>query len=148
MMCFLGLLGVILMIIDNEIIFLNIYDKGKYLCRFIKLIITITTLILVVFVFYYHRLDLDLYAINNSLNHWRIGLTTTKIFLTLFEAFICMIHPIPLDFPFIPNVKYDNSTISNSNSSTQITMDVALGLPSKYNNYSSYEKLKEFYIKL
>jgi len=139
-MCFLGLLGIILMIIDNEIIFVNIFDKGKYVCRFIKLLITITTVILVVFVFSYHRLDLDLYAINNSLNHWRIGLTTTKIFLTLFEAFICMIHPMPIDFYFISNVKSDNSTISNSSSSTQITLDVALGLPSKFNNTSSYEK--------
>ncbi|CAF1534095.1 unnamed protein product, partial [Adineta steineri] len=76
-MCFLGLLGIILMIINNEIIFLNIYDKSKYICWFIKLIITITTIILVVLVFYFRRLELDLYAINNSFNHWRIGLTTT-----------------------------------------------------------------------
>jgi hypothetical protein len=136
------------MIINNEIMFVNISAKGKSVCRFIKLMITITTVILVIFVFCYHRLDFDLYAINNSLNHWRIGLTTTKIFLTLFEAFICMIHPMPLDFDFISNVKYDNLTISNSSSSTQITLDVALGLPSKSNNYSSYEKSNKFSIKL
>ncbi len=127
-MCFLGLFGVILMIIENEITFMNVYDKGTYICWFIKLIITITTLILVGLVFYYHRLDLALYATNNSFHHWRIGLTPTKIFLILFEAFICMIHPIPLYFS---NLKYDNPTISNSISPTYITMDVALGLPSK-----------------
>ncbi|CAF1417117.1 unnamed protein product [Adineta steineri] len=128
-MCFLGLLGIILMIINNEIIFLNIYDKSKYICWFIKLIITITTIILVVLVFYFRRLELDLYAINNSFNHWRIGLTTTKICLTIFEAFICIIHPIPLDFPFISHSKSNNSTISNSIAPTHITMDVTLGLP-------------------
>jgi hypothetical protein len=130
-MFFLGLLGVILMIINNEIIFLNVSNKGRYICWFIKLIITITTAILVVLVFSYHRLDLDLYATNNSFKNWRIGLTTTKIFLTLFEAFICMIHPIPLDFPFIQNLKYDNSTLYNSISPNHINMDVTLGLPSK-----------------
>jgi len=130
-MFYLGLLGVILMIINNEIIFVNISNKGKYICWFIKLIITITTSILVLLVFYYHRLDLDLYAINNSFKNWRIGLTTTKIFLTLFEAFICMIHPMPRDFPFIQNFQYDNSTLSNSIFTTDRNMDVTLGLPSK-----------------
>ncbi len=130
-MFYLGLLGVILMIIANEIIFLNISNKGRYICWFIKLLITITTAILIVLVFCYHRLDLDLYAINNSFKNWRIGLTTTKIFLTLFEAFICMIHPMPIDFPFIQNFKYDNSTLSNSILLNHRNLDVTLGLPSK-----------------
>jgi len=119
------------MIIANEITFMNVYDQGTYISWFIKLIITITTIILVGLVFYYHHLDLALYATNNSFDHWRIGLTRNKIFLILFEASICMIHPIPLYFPFISNIKYDNSTISNSISPTYITMDVALSLPSK-----------------
>ncbi|CAF3597163.1 unnamed protein product [Adineta steineri] len=128
-MCFLGLLGILLMIINNEIIFLNINDKDRYICWFIKLIITITTIILVLLVFYYHRLDLDLYAVSNSFNHWRIGLTTTRIFLILFEAFICMIHPMPLYFPFISNFKSNNSTTFNSTLPSHITIDIALGLP-------------------
>ncbi|UJR24383.1 hypothetical protein I4U23_005760, partial [Adineta vaga] len=126
-MCFLGLFGIILMIINNEMIFLNISNKKLNICWFIKLLITITTIILVGFVFYYRRLDLDLYAINNSLNHWRVGLTTTKICLTLFEALICLIHPISLTKPFITNIQ--NTTKFNSTSQNQITLDVALGLP-------------------
>ncbi|CAF1505181.1 unnamed protein product [Adineta ricciae] len=129
-MCSLGLFGVLLMIINNEIIFSNLFPRSIYICWFIKLFITITTLILIGFIFYYRRLDLDLYAINNSFKHWRIGLNTSKIFLTFIEVFICLIHPVPLPIPFLSKIQYENSTIYNSTSPDYITLDVALGLPS------------------
>jgi hypothetical protein len=97
-MCFLGLLGIILMIIENELTF-NRYDhKDTTFSLFIKATITFTTILLVGLVFYYHRIDLSLYCVDNSIDDWRIALTRQKIFLILFEAFICMIHPIPGHF--------------------------------------------------
>ncbi|CAF3950266.1 unnamed protein product [Adineta steineri] len=123
-MCVLGMSGVILMIIENEITFMNIENNDAYTCisERIKLIISITTMILVNLVFYYHRIDLEFYAVNNSLDQWRIGLTRTRIFLMLFEVFICMIHPIPRRFPFMSRIKHGNATRED--------FDVALGLPS------------------
>jgi hypothetical protein len=130
-MCFFGLLGVILMIIENEITFKHDHDKDTYLSWFIRLIITITTVVLVILVFYYHHLDSCLYAANNCLDHWRVGLTSTKIFLMFFEAFICMIHPIPRYIPFISDFQRDNSTISDSISPSNTAIDVALGVSSE-----------------
>ena len=131
-MCFFGLLGVILMIIENEITFMNTSGIEKNNPNwFIKIIITITTICLVILVFYYHHLSLNLYAINNSLDHWRVGLTGTKVFLILFEAFICAIHPIPQPIPFIGNINYNSSQKSTSTSLSYIDIDVALSLPSK-----------------
>ncbi|CAF0995977.1 unnamed protein product [Adineta steineri] len=130
-MCVLGISGVILMIIENEITFMNIKNNDAYTCisERIKLIISITTMILVNLVFYYHRIDLDFYAVNNSLDHWRIGLTGTKIFLILFEVFICMIHPFPRCFRLTRHVKHFHPTEKDLLEKSYIAFDVALGLP-------------------
>lgn len=134
-MCCLGLLGVILMIIENEIKFIkDAYDEEPAICCVLKIIITITTIVLVCLVFYYHRLDLRLYAVNNSLDHWRVGLTGRKIFLIFLEAFICAIHPIP---QFFYNTQSSSSSISDSMLSSVISVDVVFGLPSKYPSYFS-----------
>ncbi|CAF1549412.1 unnamed protein product, partial [Rotaria sordida] len=133
-MCFLGLLGVFLMIIENEINFMNVYKKDLMINWITKLIITITTVILVGLVFYYHYLDLNLYSVNNVIDNWFTGLTNKKIFFILFEVFICFIHPIPRSFPLNWSLQHDNLTISDSSKTTSISsspieIDVVLGLP-------------------
>jgi hypothetical protein len=97
-MCFLGLLGIVLMVIENELTFNRIDHKDTTFSLLTKATITFTTIVLVGLVFYYHRIDLNLYCVDNSIDDWRIALTRTKIFSILFEAFICMIHPIPGHF--------------------------------------------------
>ncbi|CAF3485260.1 unnamed protein product [Rotaria sp. Silwood1] len=132
-MCFLGLLGVLLMIIENEIKFMSLNEKGIMISWIIKLIITITTIILVGLVFYYHCLDLKLYSVNNAMNNWCISLTNTKKISILFEVFICFIHPFPRSFPLNSNLRHDNATITDSLKTTpmspsHINIDVPLGL--------------------
>jgi hypothetical protein len=92
-MCFLGILGIILMIIENELTFNRVDHKDTTFSLFVKATITFTTILLVGLVFYYHRIDLNLYCVDNSIDDWRIALTRAKIF-----SFICMIHPIPGHF--------------------------------------------------
>ncbi|CAF0755078.1 unnamed protein product [Adineta ricciae] len=134
-MCFLGLLGIVLMIMENEIRFLNKYENSIYLCWFIKLIITITTIILVLLVFYYHKVDLDLYGVSNAIDNWRIGLTARKIILIIVEVLICIIHPIPIELfsvssmsPIYTNVTI-NATISDLVPLDNTQLNVLLGLP-------------------
>ena len=119
------------MIIENEITFINLYEKETIYSWFIKLIITITTLILISLVVYYHYLDLNLYAVNNLLDSRRVGLTSAKLFMILFEVFICAIHPVPRSFPQHWKIKYENLTIPKPIPLSYISIDVALGLPSK-----------------
>ncbi|CAF1124149.1 unnamed protein product [Adineta ricciae] len=97
-MCFLGLLGIFLMIIENEVTFNRFDHKDTTFSLLIKSTITFTTIVLVGLVFYYHRIDLSLYCVDNSIDDWRIALTRTKILSIIFEAFVCMIHPIPGHF--------------------------------------------------
>lgn len=97
-MCFLAVLGIILMIIENELTFHRMDHKDTTFSLFIKATITFTTILLVGLVFYYHRIDVSLYCVDNSIDDWRIALTRIKIFSIIFEAFICLIHPIPGHF--------------------------------------------------
>jgi hypothetical protein len=97
-MCFLGILGIVLMIIESEVSFHRVDHKDTTFSFFIKATISFTSIILVGLVFYYHRIDINLYCVDNSIDDWRIALTRKKILLIILEVFICMIHPIPGHF--------------------------------------------------
>ncbi|CAF1224351.1 unnamed protein product [Rotaria sordida] len=134
-MCFLGVFGIILMSIVNEIEFHQINDKYAKLSWFIKLTITLSTIVLIGLIFYYHRLDITLNSINNSIGNYHITITYTKIFFIAVEILICAIHPIPRSFPLHSNTSLENIS-SNSTISTHDTfstaIDILLGVPSKY----------------
>jgi len=152
-MCFLGLLGIVLMVAENEITFRSINNRDTNISWLIKLIITISTIILVGLVIYYHYLNLKLHATHNSLDDWHIALTVKRIVLIILEILICAIHPMPRYFPrhwlskheeIIINSTRSNSFVTSSVSSSYIAIDVALGLPSKYNIISLKQDSKSF----
>jgi hypothetical protein len=97
-MCFLGMLGIAMMIIECELSFHRVDHKDSTFSLFLKATITFTTIILVGLVFYYHRIDITLYCLDNSIDDWRIALTPKRIFFIILEAFVCILHPIPGHF--------------------------------------------------
>jgi len=103
------------MIIENELTFNRIDHKDTTFSLLLKATITFTTIILVGLVFYYHRIDLSLYCVDNSIDDWRIALTRRKIFAIIFEAFICMIHPIPGHFLVEWSSQYVKKAGTNTN---------------------------------
>jgi hypothetical protein len=141
-MCFLGLLGVILMIIANELNFAHIHQSDSVPAWFIKLFITISTAALIGLIMYYHRLDLELYCTQNALSDWRVGLTEKKMALIILEIIICAVHSMPRIYP-----KSDDSDILSDNigahplSFTKI--DVGLGLPSEFNVEECFCRMKK-----
>ncbi|CAF3692785.1 unnamed protein product [Rotaria sp. Silwood1] len=132
-MCILGILGIILMIIENEIAFSQINNNDTSCSWSIKIIISFTTIVLIGFIFQYHRLRISLDAINNSIGDSRATLTNKKIYLIVFEILICAIHPIPRSFPRRLKTSVENissvSSASTSYSLSYIDIDIALGLP-------------------
>lgn len=128
-MCFLGLFGIVLMIINNEIIFASEHDEEMLINWFVKLIISISTGLLIGLIVYYHQIDMKYYALKNSVIDWRIGITARKIALIFLEILICLIHPFPRSI----HPKWSLHTITNTTESlplSYISLDVALGLPS------------------
>jgi hypothetical protein len=140
-MCLLAFLGIVLMIIENEIKFAQIGNRETPASWALKLLITISTIFLVFLVFVYHRLDLNLYAVNNIADDWHTGLTYRKILLVLLEVIICALHPLVPAFPKDSNASTDqlnsNSTLTEQQHSYGVPSDVALSLMSKYNISSS-----------
>lgn len=134
-MCVLGLLGIGLMIIENEISFSVGHNQDTVISWFLKLTITVTTVILLGLILYYHRLDLTLFALTNCFQDWRHALTGSKLFSVILEIFICAIHPMPNRLTPNWNWNKSNSTVTTAETTaiplTYITMDVALGLPSR-----------------
>ncbi|CAF4217476.1 unnamed protein product [Adineta steineri] len=85
-----------------------------------------------------YRLNLRLYAVQNSLQDYRVGLTKTKICLIILELLICAIHPVPHSSPQLESEEVNlNSSASYSFSYTAI--DVGLGLPSEYFFFIPFE---------
>ncbi|CAF1064092.1 unnamed protein product, partial [Adineta ricciae] len=98
-MCAISIVSIILMIIANEIAFNQPGEFDTVAGWFVKLIITILTAVLLILVLVYHRLDLDLYSINNSIDNWCVGLTHQRLFIVVAELMICAIHPMPRSYP-------------------------------------------------
>lgn len=154
MMCFVGIFGIIIMIIQCEIIFASDDSLHMKIVFFLQLVTTISTIALIILAVVYHYYDLNLYCVNNSVEDWRVGLTLRRTILIAIEVLICAIHPFPRQFsvsqPSDSILTISNSsTISNGEkekkSLSYIYVDVALGLPSKSILIFTL-LLKEFYI--
>jgi len=133
-MCAFGLFGIVLMIFENEFYFQNFTHKLTMLSFVIRSTMTISTIVLLTCIVYYKYVNLKLFTINNSLNSIRIGLTRKQWFVIILELIICSIHPFPRFFPsFSESETILNTSIrSQPVKLTDIDIDVALGIPSKY----------------
>lgn len=129
-MCLLGLVGVVLMVVENEITFRRAHDKDTQVSWLLKVIITATTTALLVLVCYYHYLSLRLYTIQNALHDCRIGVTPERVFWIVLELLICAVHPMPRVFPLQDPVAIETKFIPR-HSLFSASVDVSLGLPSK-----------------
>ena len=128
----LAIVSIILMIIQNELVFARVDNKDLKTAWFLRLIITVSTVILILLILYYHYLDITLYTFRNRLPNWCVGLNYNKIFLIAIELIICAIHPIPRSYP---SVESSNIIQPNSHPLSYITVDIALSLPSKTEFY-------------
>ncbi|CAF2840393.1 unnamed protein product [Rotaria sp. Silwood2] len=135
LMSFLAIVGIILMIIENELTFARVNNEDTRISWFLKLTITLTTVILLALIFYYHHLDMNLYSFRNALEDWRVELTNSKILLIILEISICAIHPMPRSYPQTDPEKINSTSIEsdssppNSYSLSYTAVDVGLGLP-------------------
>ncbi|KAK4470132.1 hypothetical protein MN116_005716 [Schistosoma mekongi] len=93
---FFAVMGILLMVFELEMIMAKVYLRTSIYSILIKSLISASTLILVGLTLVYHAVDIQLFCINNCIEDWRIAMNCRKIFLTLIEVFICLIHPPPI----------------------------------------------------
>ena len=90
LMCFVALFGVVMMVVDCELRFAAFPSA---ILIFTRSLVTVSTLLLVGLVLYYHALDIRLYAINNHIADWRITITIRNILFIICECLVCSVHP-------------------------------------------------------
>jgi len=113
-MCVIAVFGLLFMIIDTE---LRFNEVNTIIIILIRPLISISSVILVGLILYYHALDVRLYAINNHIVDWRITLSISNILMIVCEIVVCAIHPFP---------RYDKKTQNRSG-----WFEMFLILPSK-----------------
>ncbi|XP_046438948.1 small conductance calcium-activated potassium channel protein-like isoform X3 [Daphnia pulex] len=116
-----GMLGIIIMIIENELASAGVYTKSSLYSFSLKAVISFTTMILLVSVMIYHSFEVQIFLIQNCVNDWRIAMTWQRIIQMSFELLICAIHPIPGEPYFFWKTNH--------------TIDVTLGLPMLFRFY-------------
>ncbi|XP_054159589.1 small conductance calcium-activated potassium channel protein 2-like [Oppia nitens] len=125
----MALLGIVLMIIENELSSSGIYSKASVYSYAVKTLITVSTLMLLGLIVAYHSLEVQLFMIDNCVDDWRIAMTSQRVAQIVLELIICSIHPIPGEYYFVWTTKLANRGGRFKSSSVPVPVDVALSLP-------------------
>jgi len=128
-----ALIGILFMIIENELSAALYYDKSSVHSHAIKTIISVTTVLLLALIGAYHALEVQLFMIDNCADDWRIAMTFKRIGQILLELVICVIHPIPYELYFTWTTRLNNH--GGRLVSTQVPLDVVLSLPMFFRLY-------------
>lgn len=122
-----ALIGILFMIVENELSAALYYDKSSVYSHAIKTVISVATVLLLALIGAYHALEVQLFMIDNCADDWRIAMTLKRIGQIILELLICVIHPIPYELYFTWTTRLNNH--GGRLVSTQVPLDVVLSLP-------------------
>ncbi|XP_046401105.1 small conductance calcium-activated potassium channel protein isoform X5 [Ischnura elegans] len=123
----MGMFGIIVMVIENELSSAGIYDKASFYSTALKTLISVSTVILLGLIVAYHALEVQLFMIDNCADDWRIAMTWQRIAQIVLELAICAVHPIPGQYYFLWTTKLANK--GGDIGSKWVPYDVTLSLP-------------------
>ncbi|CAF1601068.1 unnamed protein product [Rotaria sp. Silwood1] len=126
---FFAMIGLLLMVLEQELTMAKIYDKDNWCSLILKSCITFSTLILVGMIIFYHALEVKLFMIDNCLDDWRIAMTWQRILQISAEVAICAIHPIPGKFEFKWTTHMSNKSDYQTPKTAHVYIDILLSLP-------------------
>ncbi|XP_063433488.1 small conductance calcium-activated potassium channel protein 2-like isoform X1 [Mytilus trossulus] len=95
-----GISGIVLMIVETELTMAKVYDKESHYSIVLKSIICISTIILLGLILAYHALEIQLFAVDNCVEDWRIAISWKRMCQLTLEILICAVNPIPGPFYF------------------------------------------------
>ena len=115
------------MIIETELAHADVFSREDIASICLKMLVTASTVALLIFIVVYHRLGVQLFSVNNSMDDWRRAMRPRRILTFLAEFFICIVHPVP----GLHTIKwYGVTTDGNQADATyHIPLDVVLSLP-------------------
>lgn len=93
----LALLGILLMIVENELFIADHIKKGGMVSFCIKLVISISTCFLLTTIVIGYYISSQIKVVDTGVKNWLSVMTTNNWFALALELFICGIHPFPGD---------------------------------------------------
>ncbi|ESO09847.1 hypothetical protein HELRODRAFT_119254, partial [Helobdella robusta] len=90
-----GILGTGIMVIETEMCMAKVYNKESFYSSAVKSLITISTFVLLTLIVAYHALEVQLFAVDNCIEDWRIAMTCRRIVQLSLELVVCSVHPFP-----------------------------------------------------
>ena len=109
-----AMLGIMIMIADTEIAISGKYgpDYGasSIISKMIKLTVTLTTVILLGFLVWYHKICIQIFMLDNSIDDWHLAMSASTILGLALELIICSVHPLPIYNFEVNNVTTVDST--------------------------------------
>ncbi|XP_013389399.1 small conductance calcium-activated potassium channel protein 2 isoform X2 [Lingula anatina] len=124
----LGMFGIVMMIMETELSFpwAGIYNKSSPYSLVMKSVISASTIALLSLIIAYHAVEVQIFAIDNCVEDWRIAMSLQRIGQIIVELVVCSIHPIPGTYDFIwTTVHHDGVTVT----SEKVPIDILLSLP-------------------
>ncbi|CAF3623391.1 unnamed protein product [Rotaria sordida] len=133
---FFAMIGLLLMVLEQELTMAKVYDKNNWCSWLLKSFITLSTLILLTMIIFYHALEVKLFMIDNCLDDWRIAMTWQRVLQIGAEVSICAIHPIPGSITFDWTTHMSNKADYHSQIKTaRVYIDILLSLPMFFRLY-------------
>uniref|UniRef100_A0A7I5E506 Uncharacterized protein n=1 Tax=Haemonchus contortus TaxID=6289 RepID=A0A7I5E506_HAECO len=94
---FFAVVGIVLMIIENELNAAGIVSTGSFASLCLKSLIIGSTIVLLVFVAYFHIIEVQLFMNANAADDWRVALTLRRLAQIGAELFLCALCPLPFE---------------------------------------------------
>ncbi|CAH8867013.1 unnamed protein product [Trichobilharzia szidati] len=107
-----SIFGILAAFLDIEFISRSLYNKNSIYSMVMRTLISLSTVILLLLIMFYHTYDIMVFLCEEYTKDWRICVTKYRVIQIITELFICSIHPFPgidlfFDRPF-PVTNYIN----------------------------------------
>ncbi|CDS42562.2 small conductance calcium activated potassium [Echinococcus multilocularis] len=95
-----AVLGILLMIVENELTSGQVVTKDSIWSLMLKSLITCSTLALIGLVVFYHIIVVRILSFDDCIEDWQIAWDRSRVAKLVMEILVCAIHPVPGNFTF------------------------------------------------
>lgn len=96
-----AVMGILLMMFQVELVLTGISSSNDPPTFFLRLAVSASTVLLLVFLVWYHKTDLELQMNDKFVDSWLLVMTPKRLIILCLEMFACAIHPPPRGIPYI-----------------------------------------------
>ncbi|PVD21466.1 hypothetical protein C0Q70_19639 [Pomacea canaliculata] len=101
-------LGVVVMLAETELYIQGIVSKADPVSWFLRMVVSLSTVVLLLTVVAYNVTSVQMTMVNNSLDDWRLAVTPPFVCNVALELAVCSVHPLPVSLHSGPQPKLES----------------------------------------